>query len=167
MLVVIGGLPGVGKTTIGRALAARVGATYLRIDVIEQALRAVGPVGAMGYVVGMALAESNLGIGQTVIADCVNPVRESRRGWRGAAVRVGAGLIEVEVICSDVVEHRRRVEEQRSDIEGLIVPGWQAVVEREYAAWDEKRLVIDTAGHRVEDAVEAILAGMRVSGYGG
>ena len=167
MLVVIGGLPGVGKTTIGRALSARIGATYLRIDVIEQALRAAGPVGAMGYVVGMAVAESNLATGQTVIADCVNPVRESRRGWREAAMRAGAGLIEVEVICSDVVEHRRRIEERRSDIDGLIVPDWQAVVEREYAAWDEKRLVIDTARYQVEDAVEAVLAGMRVSGYGG
>ena len=164
MLVVIGGLPGVGKTTIGRALAARVGATYLRIDVIEQALRAVGPVGATGYVVGMALAESNLAIGQTVIADCVNPVRESRRGWREAATRAGARLVEVEVVCSDVVEHRRRVEGRRSDIEGLVVPSWQAVVEREYAAWEEPRLVIDTAVCGVEDAIEATLAGMQLSG---
>lgn len=164
MLVVIGGLPGVGKTTIGRALAARVKATYLRIDVIEQALRAAGPVGAMGYVVAMALAESNLAIGQTVIADCVNPVRESRRGWREAATRAGAGLVEVEVVCSDVVEHRRRVEERRSDIEGLAVPSWQAVMEREYAAWDRTRLVIDTAVCGVEDAIEAILAGVRLAG---
>lgn len=38
MLVVFGGLPGAGKTTISRALAQRVGATYLRIDLVEQAI---------------------------------------------------------------------------------------------------------------------------------
>lgn len=166
MLVVIGGLPGVGKTTIGRALAAQVGATYLRIDVIEQALRATGPVGAAGYAVGMAVAESNLANGQTVIADCVNPVPESRRGWQAAAAQAGAPLVEVEIVCSDLVEHRRRVEGRRSDIKGLEMPGWRAVMERDYAAWAGPRLVIDTAMCEVEAAIRSILARMRVAGYG-
>ena len=39
MLVVFGGLPGTGKTTLARQVADRLGATYLRIDTIEQALR--------------------------------------------------------------------------------------------------------------------------------
>ena len=39
MLTVFGGLPGTGKSTIARALAAKIGAVWLRIDGIEQALR--------------------------------------------------------------------------------------------------------------------------------
>jgi predicted kinase len=39
MLIVFGGLPGTGKTTLARAFAQRRRATYLRIDTIEQALR--------------------------------------------------------------------------------------------------------------------------------
>ena len=39
MLIVFSGLPGSGKTTIARELARQLGAVYLRIDVIEQALR--------------------------------------------------------------------------------------------------------------------------------
>jgi len=37
-LVVFGGLPGTGKTTLARALTQDWPATYLRIDEIEQAL---------------------------------------------------------------------------------------------------------------------------------
>ena len=39
MLIVFSGLPGTGKTTIARGLAANAGAVYLRIDGIEQAIR--------------------------------------------------------------------------------------------------------------------------------
>jgi predicted kinase len=39
MLIIFGGLPATGKTTIARDLARQLGATYLRIDTIEQAIR--------------------------------------------------------------------------------------------------------------------------------
>ena len=35
----LGGLPGVGKTTIARELARQIGAVHVRIDSIEQAIR--------------------------------------------------------------------------------------------------------------------------------
>ena len=69
MLIVFGGLPGTGKTTLARAFAQRRGATYLRIDTIEQALRSsemlAGEVGPAGYMVAYALAEANLRLGGT------------------------------------------------------------------------------------------------------
>ena len=37
MLIVFGGLPGTGKTTVARELARQLGAVHLRIDSIEQA----------------------------------------------------------------------------------------------------------------------------------
>ena len=40
MLIIFSGLPGSGKSTIARALARRLRAVYLRIDTIEQAIRA-------------------------------------------------------------------------------------------------------------------------------
>ncbi|MEU0072867.1 AAA family ATPase [Streptomyces sp. NPDC006332] len=39
----MGGLPGAGKTTLARLLAARIGAVRLRVDTIEQAIVRSGP----------------------------------------------------------------------------------------------------------------------------
>ena len=160
MLIVFSGLPGSGKTTIARKLAAKRAATYLRIDTIEQAIRdakvLAGQVGPAGYVVGAALAESNLAIGMTVVADCVNPVAESRAGWRATADRAKSALFDVEVVCSDPTEHRRRVETRVADVAGLIPPTWQSVSQHEYEPWLTKRLVVDTARLSPDEALEAI-----------
>ena len=42
MLVIFGGLPATGKTAIARELARQIGGVHLRIDSIEQAIRAFG-----------------------------------------------------------------------------------------------------------------------------
>jgi len=160
MLVVFSGLPGTGKTTIARQIAVRRSATYLRIDDVEQAIRTAGvltgDIGPVGYFVANALAASNLANGVTVVADCVNPVEESRQGWRETAARTQTRIIEIEVVCSDPVEHRRRVESRHPDIDGLILPSWQAVLERHYSPWEEPHLIIDTANLTPNEAIALV-----------
>lgn len=157
LLVVFGGLPGVGKTTIASRLAAETGAVFLRIDVIEMALHDAGVVvETQGYAVACALAASNLKLGLTVIADCVNPVAETREAWRAVAEQAGARLVEIEVVCSDPAEHRRRVETRVTDLPGFVPPTWQEVVDRDYRPWDRERLEIDTAVIPIEQALAAI-----------
>jgi predicted kinase len=165
MLIVFSGLPGTGKTTLARALAQRRGAVILRIDVIEQAIRnagvLAGDVGTAGYDVALGLAAANLALGRGVVADCVNPVAASRAAWRAVAEKASVRLVNIEVLCSDVAEHRRRVATRVSDIPGLVVPDWESVRRHEFAAWTTDRLVVDTAAltpDRVVSWIEAQLA---------
>jgi len=159
MLIVLSGLPGTGKTTIARKLAIELAAVYLRIDSIEQSMRAAGwPVEGEGYRVAYAVAEDNLRLGRIVVADCVNPWPLTRSEWRAVADRSGVPALDVETVCSDASEHRRRVETRAVDITGHRLPTWQEVVERDYRPWDVERMVIDTARLSVEQGVCAILA---------
>ncbi len=161
MLVVFSGLPGVGKTTIARELARATGAVHVRIDSIEQALRAAGwDVHGEGYSAAQAVAEDNLRLDRIVVADCVNPWPLTRQAWRSVAERVGVRAVDVEIVCSDLDEHRRRVESRAADRPGHPLPTWPEVIARDYRAWDSERLVIDTAQLDVEQSVRMILSGV-------
>ena len=103
-LVVFAGVPGVGKTTVARMVAARLGATFLRIDTIEAAIQSTlmpfvgNPV---GYVVAARVAVDQLRAGRTVVADAVNGVEAARQGWIDVAQECSVALAFIEVTCSD------------------------------------------------------------------
>ena len=161
VLIIFGGLSGVGKTTIAKELARKIGAAYVRIDSIEQALRNSGKLAGdmddSGYRAAYGIAEEHLRSSRSVIADCVNPLPVTRDAWRAVAQVSGARLVEVEVLCSDKEEHRRRVEQRRCDIPGLRLPQWEEVLAREYEPWDRAHLVVDTAHCTVSQAVYQVV----------
>jgi hypothetical protein len=93
-----------------------------------------------------------------VIADCVNPWPLTRRAWQSVASRAAARAVSVELVCSDVDEHRRRVESRAADIENHRIPTWSEVMAHDYRPWDSDRLVLDTAQLNVRQSVEAIVS---------
>jgi predicted kinase len=135
-------------------LAFQIGAVYLRIDSIEQAMRdsqRVNEIEDGGYRVAYAIAGNNLRLGRTVISDSVNPIQLTRDAWIDVAKRAHARAIEVEVIFRDLQQHRERVEKRTSDISGLKLPTWVEIMAREYERWQREHFIIDTAAESVEE----------------
>lgn len=156
-----------GKSTVACALLAQWQAVYLRIDTIEQALRDSGAEGGTaGYRVAYALARTQLAQGLPVLVDGVNPLPVTREAWHSVARGVPVLWldVEVEVVCSDLAEHQRRVETRSSDIPGLTLPRWQAVQQHDYAPWPASqaaRCVVDTARMAPEQIAAEVLAALR------
>jgi predicted kinase len=164
MLIIFGGLSGSGKTVVAAELARRLGALYLRIDSIEQAIRNSGIVRSFedaGYRVGYAVAEENLRLGRTVVADSVNPLQLTRDAWMDVAYRANVRAVEVEIVCSDPDVHRRRVETRTTNIAGLRLPTWTEVTARPYERWARKHIVIDTAIRTVAENVEELMQALQ------
>jgi len=159
VLVVIGGQPGVGKTTVARALSARLGAAHVRVDAFEVALLRQGlvpapqDVGGHGYALALAAAGTCLTVGTDVVVDAVFPLAAARRPFRELAERHDVPVRWLRLICSDPVEHRRRVEERVADLPGHVLPRWAEV--RRGDQWHEHHTVVDTA---TGDPLTAVLA---------
>ncbi len=155
MLYIFGGLPGTGKSTLSAALSQVLRATYLRVDIVEQALRVtdVWVDGPVGYIVCYELAAQNLRLGLDVVADTVNPIGETREAWRNVAEALDVPYAEIEVVCSDDDEHRHRIVSRVSDIAGLVLPTWEEVKSRRYDVWDRDHIVIDTAHQTVSESL--------------
>ena len=159
ILFAFGGLPGVGKSTLAKALARSQSAVYLRIDTIEQSLRAAGfkDLYDEGYQVAFATARENLQLGASVVADSTNPVVESRQHWQKVAEQSGSKMIEIHVVCSDPKEHQTRVETRVTDVTGLVLPTWKSVASREFDEWPSVDITLDTAGQTPDQSIAAML----------
>lgn len=161
VLISFSGLPGVGKTTVARALAQEIRAAYIRVDSIEVALKnsslRIHPAEDAGYLASFAVAKDNLAHGLDIVADTVNPIGLTRRLWAEVASASHARLLNVEIVCSDQAEHRRRVETRRSDIAGLDLPDWEGVQRRGYEDWTGKPVMLDTSKLSVNDCVKRII----------
>jgi predicted kinase len=101
-----------------------------------------------------------LRLGMQVAADSVNPLQITRAAWREVAVQAGNPYVEIECICSDLAEHRRRVESRTSDIAGFCLPTWEDVINRMYEPWNSEHIVIDTAGQSVEQSISALFSAL-------
>lgn len=126
----------------------------MRIDSIEQSLRDNGlsVSGGEGYDVAYKIALDNLKAGLSVVADSVNPLPVTREAWRNVACTAGSKYCDIEIICSNKEEHRKRAESRKSDVEGLQLPSWKDIRNRDYRKWSSERLVIDTANKSVSES---------------
>ena len=162
-LVVISGLPGAGKSAVADALGQDLGAAVLSVDPIEAAIWRCGippsfETGVAAYEVAAVLAQHQLNLGLTVIADSVSSLEVAREMWRQAAARAGSDLRIIEVICGDEEVHRQRLAGRQRAIEGFPEPSWDDVQRRraEWEPWTDHHLVIDTVQNLDEIIADAL-----------
>lgn len=64
---------------------------------------------------------------------------------RGVRFQEWAWLVEIELVCSNPIEHRRRVDTRLADISGHEMPSWKSVIEFRFEPWQGDHMVLDTA----------------------
>lgn len=110
-LVVVCGLPGVGKSTVARRVAERVDAEVLRSDVVRKELfddpEYTSEETAAVYDELLARAGTRLAEGDRVVLDATFRTREHRRAARDLADRLDCGFRVVHVDCEESVVERR------------------------------------------------------------
>ena len=93
-----------------------------------------------------------------MIVECVNPMALTRDSWLATAADVGAAVLEVEMICSDALEHHRRVLTRATDAQWSGEAHVEDVVGRTYEAWSRPHLIIDSADTPPEQAARTLAA---------
>jgi predicted kinase len=133
------------------------------VDPAEAAMWRAGvsksePTGLAAYIVVEALAAEQIALGHDVIVDAVNAVEPARAQWRELAHRMDIDLRFIEVQCSDLDVHRRRLEVRRRRIAGFYEPSWDDVQRRreEFTAWTDDRLTLDSMDSRHDNLVTAL-----------
>jgi predicted kinase len=148
-LVVVGGVPGTGKSTIAEHAARMLHAAFIAKDVVEATLWRSGigrdaSAGWAGYELLSSLADAQLRVGASVVLDSVAAYERLRAGWREIALSHGATFRGVECICSDERVHRSRIDGRQRGILGWPELTWSAVeVRSRYEPWPGEHLVLD------------------------
>lgn len=147
-VIIIGGLPGSGKTTIANALSKSIIAPVFTKDILEAAIVRRGLASSKdlkgaGYDLMSVLALSELKQGRSSILDCIASAERVKKYW-GALVREKTSYIEC--VCSDIDIHRERLESRQRDIPDWYELEWDDVmkIKEIYKPWSEERLVLDT-----------------------
>ncbi|MGO9560335.1 MAG: AAA family ATPase [Acidimicrobiales bacterium] len=120
-LVLVGGLPGTGKSTLAAAVGDAIGATVLRSDVVRHELASAAPsrpdlysepMTEATYARLLDVARVALELGDSVILDASWSDERRRAGARALAAATRSALVELR--CEAPMElTERRIEERR------------------------------------------------------
>jgi len=170
--VLISGAPGTGKSTLGAALAPRLGAALLDLDVVTGPLtvvvaslvgatdlsdpRIAGLTRAPRYETLFAIAEDNLRAGIPVVLVAPFTTERTADGWNAVVRRLsGPLLVWLHVPDTDLVGRLRRRDAVRDSAKTADPAAFLAAIDRNPPA--VPHLALD-ATRPVTELVEAVVA---------
>jgi broad-specificity NMP kinase len=84
-------------------------------------------------------------------------VKLTREEWKNVALKNNCEYINIEILCSNKMEHKRRIENRETEVENLKLPAWEEIVECEYEPWEEEHIAIDTANKSVKECANELM----------
>ena len=147
-IILIGGIPGTGKTTLATEISRRLGIAYFSKDLLESALIGKGicsikELNGVGYVLMERIAVSELKLGRSVILDCVASYKRVNEHWTSFKTKE---IRYIECICSDEELHKIRLESRERNIPNWYELTWGDIetIIKSYEPCFEARLNIDS-----------------------
>lgn len=107
------------------------------------------------------IAGDNLKINNSVIADMVNPTDTTRNSWNKIADTYDALLWNIEILCSDPLEHKKRLETRTTTVPGLIYTTWTEIMNRGYEPWNTERISLETSGKTLDSSFEELISALQ------
>lgn len=159
-IIIIGGLPGTGKTTIANNLANAMGSVTYTKDLLEAAVVRSGLANAnelkgVGYELLKTLALNCFNSGNSPILDCIAPAQRVSLYWEDL---LELPIKYLECTCSNESLHQQRLESRERGIEGWYELTWQDVlgIKQQYKPFQKSRLILDSVDSLDENTIKAL-----------
>ena len=165
ILFIFSGLPCSGKSTLAKNISKILNTVYLRIDTIDNEIfkfENYKVQGGEGYTIAQKIIEDNLKIGNDVVSDQCNPWKLTRDHFNDVAIKNNCKYINIEIICSNIEEHKKRVENRG-------YPIWEEINKWNYEQWIEEHIVVDTANKTIEECTKELIEKLeywKIKNYG-
>ena len=147
-IIIVGGIPGTGKTTLATEISRRLGIAYFNKDLLESTLISndicsIKELNGVGYALMERIALSELKLGHSVILDCVASYTRVNEHWTSFKAK---DIRYIECICSDQKLHKTRLESRERNIPNWYELTWGDIetIIKSYEPCFEARLNVDS-----------------------
>ena len=159
-IILIGGIPATGKTTLAKEISINLGVPFFNKDMLESTLIgknicSINELNGIGYTLMERIALSELELGRSVILDCIAPLKRVDKYWNSFKTQ---DIRYIECICSDQKIHRTRLESRKRHIPDWYELTWNDVknITKSYEPCFETKLNLDSVNPFKDNLEKAI-----------
>jgi adenylate kinase family enzyme len=162
-MIVIGGVPGTGKSTLAKALSKELNIPAFSKDELEAAVSRKGlcnnkEMRGVGFEIMAVLAKNQIENNNSAIFDFIASKSRVIEQWPEL---LESEIKYIECICSDEETHKKRIQSRNRNIDGWYELVWEDVlpIKRGFQPLMTKRLILDSVnnlGENIQMAIEYV-----------